>query len=201
MGWTWYHANHYKSNGSIDRKAECDAYFMEGLNAGHFEVLKSTMVGSVYYAAVRHLKRCTGKDESGKNIYEDIHDAPVWAAVFLTSTNSRDYYNFGYKDMEEDVGPGPADCPLSILRLLSPTDSKWAQEWRDRCKAKAEQPKLSALPIGTQIEFQCGDKIIACVKHAPAFQFSRPFWYNPANNTYIPARRIPSNYKIVEAVS
>ena len=42
MGWTSYRANYYK-NGKINKKAECDAYFMEGLNRGHFQVLKSTM--------------------------------------------------------------------------------------------------------------------------------------------------------------
>ena len=55
MGWTSYHATYYKRNGSIDRKAECDAYFLEGLNRGHYEVLKSAVVGSVCYAAVRNL--------------------------------------------------------------------------------------------------------------------------------------------------
>ena len=29
---------------------------MEGLNRGHYEVLKSAMVGIVYYAAVKKLK-------------------------------------------------------------------------------------------------------------------------------------------------
>ena len=57
MGWTWYRATHYFPNGGIDRRAECDAYFMEGLNRGHYEVLKSTIVGTVYYAAVKKLKK------------------------------------------------------------------------------------------------------------------------------------------------
>ena len=64
MGWTSYHAEHYK-NGKIDRKAECDAYFLEGLNRGHFDVLKSSMVGSTYYAAIKPLKKSGGKDENG----------------------------------------------------------------------------------------------------------------------------------------
>ena len=48
MGWTSYHATHYSKTGTIDRKAECDGYFMEGLNRGHYRVEKSAMVGSVY---------------------------------------------------------------------------------------------------------------------------------------------------------
>ena len=55
MGWTSYHANYYKKNGEIDRKAECDAYWQEGLKRGHFKVLRSSMVGSTYYAAVKPL--------------------------------------------------------------------------------------------------------------------------------------------------
>ena len=54
MGWTWYKASHYYPNGNIDRKAECNAYFTEELNEGQYEILKSTMVGSVYYAAVKN---------------------------------------------------------------------------------------------------------------------------------------------------
>ena len=56
MGWTSYHATHYK-NGKVNRKAECDAYFTEGLNEGFYRLEKSTMIGSVYYAAVTGLKR------------------------------------------------------------------------------------------------------------------------------------------------
>ena len=47
MGWTWQKASHYYPNGNIYRKAECDAYFTEGLNEGQYEILKSTMVGGV----------------------------------------------------------------------------------------------------------------------------------------------------------
>lgn len=71
MGWTYQHAEHYK-NGKIDRRAECDSYFMEGLNAGHYEILKSRMIGTVYYAAIRNVDRYAGKDEKGNSIYEPV---------------------------------------------------------------------------------------------------------------------------------
>ena len=48
MGWTSYHANYYK-NGTIDRKRECDNYF----DKGNCKILKSAMVGSTYYAAIK----------------------------------------------------------------------------------------------------------------------------------------------------
>lgn len=43
MGWTGYMPTHLKKGGIVDRKAECDAYFMEGPNRGNFQVLKSAM--------------------------------------------------------------------------------------------------------------------------------------------------------------
>ena len=56
MGWTSYHATHYKRNGSIDRKAELDyELFCHEGEDGH-KLVKSSMVGAVYYAAVHHPK-------------------------------------------------------------------------------------------------------------------------------------------------
>lgn len=160
MGWTSYHATHYK-NGKVDRKAECDACFMEGSNAGWYHVVKSTLVGSVYYAAVQHLKRYTDQeDENGNRLIENVPEdkRETWAAVFLTRTDSRDYYNFCYKDMDETCGPCQAECPESILKLLSPTDSQWANEWRERCRENAKKKKspdaLKNLPLGTIIRYE-----------------------------------------------
>lgn len=62
MGWTSYQATYF-ANGKINRKAECDAYFMKGVNAGHFEILKSSMRGSVYYAAVKDMVRYVGRGQ------------------------------------------------------------------------------------------------------------------------------------------
>lgn len=157
MGWTSYHASYYK-NGKIDRKAECDAYFMEGLNRGHFNVLKSSMVGSTYYAAIQRAVKNVGKNENGEYIYEQIpeNERTTFAVVFLTSTDMKDYYNFAYKDMDEGCGPCQCECPKGILDLLSPTDSKWANDWRQACYENITKKKnkngLNKLPVGTIIK-------------------------------------------------
>jgi len=170
MGWTSYHAEHYK-RGTVDRKAECDAYFMDGANKGHFMVLKSAMVGKVYYAAVQTLRRAK-RDAEGRHImendnyiWEDIpeQERETWAAVFLTHTDMSDYYNFSYKDMDETSGPYDVDCPNSILALLSPTDNERANTWRENCRARNEQKaknrkdpnSLNNLPEGSIIEVVC----------------------------------------------
>lgn len=164
MGWTSYRATHYKWVGKgtkrsyvVDRKAECDAYFMEGLNRGYYDVLKSSMVGNVYYAAVKPLQRYS-KDDDGNEIIVDIptNEQRVFGVVFLTSTDSKDYFNFSYKEMDETVGPCYYDCPKGILDLLTPTDSEGANNWRAKCREQLEKKKnpnsLSKLPIGTLIK-------------------------------------------------
>lgn len=200
MGWTGQVATHYKK-GRIDRKAECDGYFMEGLNAGHYEVLKSTMIGSVYYAAVQNKRRYAGRDADNNPIYEPIENAPIWAAVFLTRTESGWFY---YKDMDETVGPCECDCPAAILNLLSETDSEWAIEWRERCRKSIEAKKnpnaLKNLPVGSVIRFtNWKGEQIELLKHPAAYQFKRPFWYREETNTYTPAKHIPDNYEVVSA--
>lgn len=127
MGWTYYRASYFK-NGKIDRKAECDAEF----TGENYEVVKSRLVGSTWYAAIK-----------------DKRTDEVWGLVCLTSV---DGWDFGYKDMFEDMGPFCYDCPESILKLLSPTDNEYANEWRTKCRERAEQKKrLENLPVGTHI--------------------------------------------------
>lgn len=203
MGWTSYHATHYDKRGRVDRKAECDGYFEEGLNRGHYKVMKSTMKGSVYYGAIKALMRYAGKGEDGKSVYEPLpeEEQEVFAVVFLTSVDSKDYYNFSYKDMGETMGPCYYDCPKSILDLLSPTDSEYALKWREKCRERIAKEKeggsLSKLPVGTIIRFKLGEKTLELMKHPAAYQFKRPFWYDAEIHCYYSAKHIPTNFEVV----
>ena len=204
MGWTGIHATHYNKRG-IDRKAECDAYFMEGLNRSNYEVLKSAMVGSVYYAAVKALKRYGDKNENGERTIVDVpvDEQQVFAVVFLTSVNNKDHFNFSYKDMDETCGPYQCDCPKGILDLLTPTDSEFANNWRERCYANLEKKKdknsLSKLPIGSVIKYtDHNGKEITLYKHPAGYQFKRPFWMLKDNSGYISTRHISNSYEVVK---
>ena len=158
MGWTGTHATHYK-DGEVDRKAECDAYFLEGVNTGRYKVVKSSMVGSTYYAAIQNLVR-KSKDGNGEVVWVPIteEERETWAAVFLTSVNNRDYFNFSYKEMDETCGPAECNCPESILKLLTPTENEDAQSWRRRCREEHQKEKrksvLNQLPNGSRIQFE-----------------------------------------------
>ena len=191
MGWTGYQPTHFKKGGIVDRKAEGDAYFMEGLHRGNFQVLKSSIKGSVYYAAVKDMVRYAGEDEKEHSIYVPIDDGKVRGYVFLTSVKDGMFY---YKDISEDMGPGYYDCPESILKLLSETHSEYALNWRKHCWEENEKKKthnLSKLPIGTKIIWTRKDGVeVELLKHAPAYQFKRPFWFNAADRTYMSAKWI-----------
>ena len=213
MGRTSYHAEHYK-NGKIDRKAECDAYFLEGLNRGHFDVLKSSMVGSTYYAAIKPLKKSNGKDENGNYVYVEMpkEEQKTFAVVFLTSTNMKDYYNFSYKDMSEDMGPYECDCPKSILDLLSPTDNEYANAWRKACyerhadKKKYKTNSISRLPVGSVIKvtmpcrtslYKEGD--VVTLTKGYAYGLKRPAWFSPrARFTAGLMKLLDGHYEIIK---
>lgn len=93
-------------------------------------VVKSSMVGSTYYAAAERIEADDARS--------------VFAIVCLTFTrpNARDGQGFGYKDMTEHMGPVESDCPASILDLLTPIGGEWPNAWRERCRANIAQRRL-----------------------------------------------------------
>lgn len=203
MGWTSMNVPTKYKNGKIiiDRKEECDKLFNQDMVAfdsnkviGKFKVLKSAMVGSTYYAAVKRTEFAT-EDKPENSI--------VFAAICLTLTNIKEYYNFSYKDMDETCGPYQYNCPQSILSLLTPTDNKYANEWRKACfealKQKRDRVSLSSLPVGSEIKYTKYDGTeIILVKHAPAYQFKRTFWMIKDEFKYISSKYIPKNYKVIK---
>lgn len=106
MGWDYTHATHYTRTGAIDRKAEIDELYTWQNDTRKAEVVRSAMVGGTYYAAVKVTILSTG-------------EAETFAAVVLTHTNSRDYFNFGVKTMGESSGPVKIIARL-LFSLFSP---------------------------------------------------------------------------------
>ena len=100
MGWDCTHATHYTRTGAIDRKTEIDELYTWQNDTRKAEVVRSAMVGSTYYAAIKITELSTG-------------EAETTAAVALTHTNNRDYFNFGVKTMGEVL-----DHVKIIARLL-----------------------------------------------------------------------------------
>lgn len=142
--------------------------------------------------------------ERAETLRRTRKQAEATAAVALTHTNSRDYFNFGVKTMSEASGPCEDRCPASILSLLSPTSDEYAIKWRERCRANIEKKKdphaLKNLPVGAVIRFiKYNGEAVELMKHPAAYQFKRPFWYCPQSGGYMPATRIPDSYEVVNA--
>lgn len=85
------------------------------------EIVASATVGSTWYAAVKN----TSPDSASY----------TFTLICLTS-KGKSGKGFGYKDMDETVGPCEINCPKRILDLLTPTDNEYANKWRDACHEK-----------------------------------------------------------------
>lgn len=167
MGWDYHH-----EVAPYDRRAICRSNIGNG-----YEVIKDAVVGTTYYAAVK-------SPRNGK----------VGAVIILTKIDRNGYCNFGMKFMDEEMGPYRNDCPKSVLDALSPTDNKYAIEWREACWAKIHEPKdetLKNAPIGARLKvtLKNGEKRDV-VKMAPEYQF-KTWWLLVADGlSYIPKNRV-----------
>jgi hypothetical protein len=123
MGWLYMKS----LKGHSGPRQYLDAQFTFERPDAKSTVLRSALIGRrAYYGAVEQIRIATGARE-------------VWAVICLVRYDPRDPegYIFGYKDMDEAMGPYECDCPESILDLLTPTDRQYALQWRARCRENA----------------------------------------------------------------
>lgn len=178
MGWTGFPIKYSGYNERIDVKKELESEIFMSSDI----VLKSRMVGSTYYAAIK-----------------DYYSGEVVGLVVLTSV-SNESGMIHYKQITEYEGPGYYDCPESILKLLSPTDNKYSLQWRERCRNHLKAKKgLNNLPIGSIIEctFYSGDKI-KLIKRGPAYQFKKDWYQVVGKFGFYHKKDIPDEWRLVE---
>jgi len=198
MGWSSHHATRYTKSGAIDRKAECAALFE---SSEGYEIVKSSMVGSVWYAAIR-----------GKGKHKPVPEQPVWAAVVLTATDPQSYFNFSVKEMDETYGPVYYECPKSVLRALSETDNQAALEWRAKCwerHAEKDSPlAFRNLPEGASVLWTVGSdgwsgglrkgEVVRLRKLRPAWG-ARCIWYAVGRGFTVDPKDVPIQEYVLEA--
>ena len=119
MGWI---SLHYDGplNTAAQKKAAMHEEF--GNNPEWGTILKDSFVGGTYYAAVKSTS--TGK---------------VFGWIVRVEVDEDEYDNLSYNDMYETCGPLYADCPVGIIKLLSPTEDENALKWREQCLQNAKQ--------------------------------------------------------------
>lgn len=134
MGWTTtYKPPHIKATDYLLHHSGALSWGPDCL--GQYTVLDTAIVNlKTFYAAVERIDKTSGARE-------------VWAAVFLLGYWRSGNENFGWKDMDETMGPVEAQCPERILDLLTPTDNENALDWRARCRAyhaaRKSRPKIA----------------------------------------------------------
>lgn len=99
MGWTIY------DRSLADPQGECDRLCTWSREGSSGRVVASALVGNTYYAAVDSERAGEGR--------------ATFAAVFLIQRSP-----FGYKDMDESMGPCEASPPLRVLEKLTPLPAR-----------------------------------------------------------------------------
>lgn len=126
MGWTGYYTAPRDPKAEIARLC---TYETEDRKVTPARICKK---GSTFYVAVRVQMKDPAADV--RDFKTDLEGVYTFAAVFLTSYRVEAW---GYKDMDETMGPAVANAPQSLLTLLSDTTNKYAIEWREKCRANA----------------------------------------------------------------
>lgn len=184
MGWTGTWCTNTYPNGKVKVKEELDKIFTWHSLERDVSVIKSRMVGSTYYAAIRVYHKPKNEED-------------IIGYVVLTSQDKRSGCNFLYKEISETMGPTECKCPESILNLLSSTENERANLWRKNCHKYNEQEKerkkhdLKKLPYGTEIIAKSiTGREFEVIKCEPNYQF-KTYWFKiKGKNSYLPKKNI-----------
>lgn len=146
MGWS-YSRIHCTPKEELRRLVEGPAHFVE--KPSPFRLLDCAIVAfrEAYMAVL------------------DTRDMKIRCWAFLVNLKEgKDGWNFGYKDMDESMGPVAHRCPARILARLSPVDECypagsqslfWATEWRAACQRNLDRAKAArSLKPGSKIRFE-----------------------------------------------
>ena len=99
------------------------------------ELVRACVTGSHHWYLVR--ERATG-----------LH----WIGLDLLQSGRGD--GWGYKDLDETVGPTACDCPLAYLAAPHADRDGWAAQWRERVRAyHAARQARPALAAGLLVRF------------------------------------------------
>jgi hypothetical protein len=145
MGWLFGHAN---------RKSLIDHL----LHHNGVKTIKHCFVGNNLWT-VQEAKRT------------DTGETVVFACLYKLSgpafgRKTGDPYAWGYKDIDETMGPFDTSFPVAWLDLLSPIESPSALSWRAAVRARGE--KIKSMTIGSKWRFNDGREFIIAKRRSPS---------------------------------
>lgn len=142
MGWLFHPAPAARYH---DRNAEIDRIFTSSNpELVNYEILQRSWNGNTCYVACKITN------------YEKARSEVV-GFVILTKSYMEDGTRWwGYKDMDENMGPNESKAPKSLIAKLSPTTNEYALAWRKRCLERKAPPKLTKFRTANPIQFNLG---------------------------------------------
>jgi hypothetical protein len=123
MGWTY--SQSWRSKEELVRYLKSP-----DRNGEHYQMIASTVRGNHHWYVARYQK-------DGQDI--------TFIGLDLMQSGRED--GWGYKPMDESVGPYYYDCPLKFLDMVSEpvgNAAEWRAKVREQHRKKAEKPKLIA---------------------------------------------------------
>jgi len=103
---------------------------------------------------VKTVKSCSvGNNLWCVHEFKSLDNGPVYyACLYLIKGpaygNKNDKHGWGYKDVDESMGPCEINFPYTWLGMLSPIKSEYANEWRERVRLRGERVK--SMTIGSK---------------------------------------------------
>ena len=181
MGWTF---TDYRQPGMSHAEFFSKELLRSPEEGGTSRIIDSAFVygeeGSVFYAAVAT---------------ESIVGTEVWALVVLTQ--GRGGARFGWKEMDETMGPAEDGCPARILELLTETHNQHALEWRQRCRER--MALVESAVEGAHLEFSADFlSPTGAYKQFVVVDPSKDSFRAPDGNTYRLVGWRQSEFRILE---
>ena len=197
MGWLFY-TDPTRVQGHAGEKDEINRLTTHKTDEVAYRPLQISKVGSTWYAAVEK-RPLDGKPIDQHHYVPNDDGSFVFAVIVLVRY---DQGCFGYKDMDETMGPNEARAPMSLIRKLSPLiependddTRQWAHKWRKRCKAFAEIPSYQigdVIELASPLPLQNGSEL-KTVKKASMF-------YRGKNCTYYIDQDNGGHYRLTKA--
>lgn len=139
MGWLFHPVPAARYH---DRNAEIDRIFVSSNpDLVTYEILQRSWSGNTCYVA------CQISNHEKKT-------SQVVGFVILTKSYTEDGTRWwGYKDMDEDMGPYESKAPRSLIKRLSPTTNEQALAWRERCLNRTRTKRLTKFRTKEPVKF------------------------------------------------
>ena len=90
----------------------------------------------------------------GNNVWQLVLHKPTGRKLITLDLIAKERGGgWGYKGLDEDMGPVEVNCPLSLLNKASPVTGSYAVDWRERVRAYHARRKTAKPVAGMVVKY------------------------------------------------